>query len=97
MALVGTRYKKCSIEKRDVESRGCWKLDNIIMTILGFVVPMISVVAVVVKLNSTITKLNVTMQVLNEQMKGSQKDREKIHTQLNDHETRITVLESERK
>ena len=67
------------------------------MTILGFVVPMISVVAVIVKLNSTITKLNVTMQVLNEQMKGSQKDREKIHTQLNDHETRITVLESERK
>lgn len=72
-------------------------MDNIIMTILGFVVPMISVVAVVVKLNSTITKLNVTMQVLNEQMKNSQTDREKIHKQLNDHETRITVLESERR
>ena len=67
------------------------------MTILGFVVPMISVVAVVVKLNSTITKLNVTMQVLNKQMETSQKDRSKIHDQLNDHETRITVLERERK
>lgn len=72
-------------------------MDNTIMTILGFLVSMIPVVTVIVKLNGTITKLNVTIQVLNEQMKGSQKDRESIHKQLNDHETRISILESERK
>lgn len=69
-------------------------MDNIIITILSFVVSMISVVAVIVRLNSTITKLNVTIQVLTEQMKGSQTDREKIHKQLNNHETRISILES---
>lgn len=72
-------------------------MDNTIMTILGFVVSMISVVAVIVRLNSTITKLNVTIQILTEQMKSSQSDREKIHKQLNNHETRITLLENERK
>ena len=54
---------------------------------------MIPVVTVIIKLNSTITKLNVTIGVLNKQMDNSQEDREKIHIQLNDHETRITVLE----
>lgn len=72
-------------------------MDNTIITILGFIGSMLPVVTVIIKLNSTITKLNVTISVLNEQMKGSQKDREKIHQQLNDHETRISVLESERK
>lgn len=69
-------------------------MDNTIMTILGFVVSMISVVAVIVRLNSTITKLNVTMQVLTKQMENSQKDRSKIHEKLNDHETRISILEN---
>lgn len=71
-------------------------MDNTIMTILGFLVSMIPVVTVIVKLNGTITELNVTIGVLNKQMETSQKDRSKIHDQLNDHETRITVLESER-
>lgn len=72
------------------------EVDNTIMTILGFLVSMIPVVTVIVKLNGTITELNVTIGVLNKQMETSQKDRSKIHDQLNDHETRITVLESER-
>lgn len=68
-------------------------MDNTIITILGFIGAMIPVVTVIIKLNSTITKLNVTIGVLNKQMDNSQEDREKIHIQLNDHETRITVLE----
>ena len=68
-------------------------MDNTIKTILGFVTAMIPVVAVILKLNSTITKLNVTIEVLNGQMKNSKSDRKEIHAQLNDHETRITVLE----
>lgn len=64
------------------------------MLILGFIGAMIPIFTVIIKLNSTITKLNTTIEVLTEQMKFSQKDRSKIHDQLNDHETRITVLEN---
>ena len=71
--------------------------NNTIMVIIGFVGSMIPIVTVIVKLNSTITKLNVTMQVLNKQMENSQKDRTEIHSQLNNHETRISILENERK
>ena len=67
------------------------------MLILGFIGAMIPIITVIIKLNSTITKLNVTIQVLTEQMKVSQKDRESIHSQLNNHETRISILESGRK
>lgn len=67
------------------------------MLILGFIGAMIPIFTVIIKLNSTITKLNTTIEVLTEQMKTSQIDRQSIHTQLNDHEIRITVLETERK
>lgn len=70
--------------------------NNSIMLLLGFIGAMIPIITVIVKLNSTITKLNVTITVLSEQMKTSQADRSDIHTQLNDHETRITVLEERR-
>lgn len=69
-------------------------MDNTIMLILGFVGSMIPIFSVIIKLNNTITKLNTTIEVLTEQMKSSQEDRDKIHEQLNDHETRISVLES---
>ena len=69
-------------------------MDSTITTVIAFVVSMIPIVTVIIKLNGTITKLNVTISVLSEQMKISQKDRDRIHTQLNNHETRITVLEN---
>ncbi len=72
-------------------------MDNTIMTILGFIGTMIPVVAVIIKLNTTITTLNVTIGQLNKQMKSSQSDRKEIHEQLNDHETRISILEDKRK
>lgn len=68
-------------------------MDNTIMTILRFIGAMIPIVTVILKLNSTITKLNITIEVLNGQIKNSKSDRKEIHAQLNDHETRITVLE----
>lgn len=67
------------------------------MLILGFIGSMIPIFTVIIKLNSTITKLNVTIEVLTKQMRSSQEDREIIHTQLNNHETRISILENERK
>lgn len=68
-------------------------MDDTIMLILSFIGAMIPIFTVVVKLNSTITKLNATIEILTKQMEGSQKDRNKIHDQLNDHETRISILE----
>lgn len=71
--------------------------DNIIMSFLGFIITMIPIFTVIVKLNNTITKLNITIQVLSEQMQKGQEDRTKIHNQLNNHETRISILENERR
>lgn len=68
--------------------------NNSIMLIVSFIGSMIPIFAVIVKLNSTITKLNITIQVLNKQMENSLKDRTEIHTQLNNHETRIALLEA---
>ena len=69
-------------------------MDGTILTVLGFIGAMIPVITVILKLNGTITKLNVTIGVLNKQMETSQKDRKDIHDQLNDHETRISILEN---
>ena len=68
--------------------------NNSIMLFLGFIGSMIPIFIVIVKLNSTITKLNITIQILNKQMENSMKDRIEIHTQLNNHETRIAILEA---
>lgn len=68
--------------------------NNTIMLIVGFIGSMLPIFTVIVKLNSTITKLNITIQVLNKQMENSMKDRTEIHTQLNNHETRIALLEA---
>ena len=68
--------------------------NNTIMLIVGFISSMIPIFTVIVKLNSTITKLNITIQVLNKQMENSMKDRTEMHTQLNNHETRIAILEA---
>lgn len=71
--------------------------DNTIMLVMGFITTMIPIFTVIVKLNNTITKLNVTIQVLSDQMQKGQEDRTKIHNQLNNHETRISILENERR
>ena len=68
--------------------------NNSIMLFLGFIGSMIPIFTVIVKLNSTITKLNITIQILNKQMENSMKDRIEIHRQLNNHETRIAILEA---
>ena len=67
--------------------------DTLIVSILAFIVSMIPIVTIIVKLNVTLTKLNVTIDVLSKQMENSSIDRKDIHLKLNDHETRITILE----
>ena len=67
--------------------------DTLITTLITFIVAMIPIITIIVKLNSTLTKLNLTIDVLSKQMENSSVDRKDIHSKLNDHETRITILE----
>lgn len=70
--------------------------DTLIISLLAFIGTLIPIMTIVIKVNSTLTKLNLTIQVLTKQMENSQEDREKIHGTLNNHETRITILEKGR-
>ena len=70
--------------------------DTLIISLLAFIGSLIPIMTIVIKVNSTLTKLNLTIQVLTKQMENSQEDREKIHGTLNNHETRITILEKGR-
>lgn len=67
--------------------------DQQIIQILGFITTMIPIVAVVIKLNTSITKLNTTIEFLSAQIEKSEEDRKAIHDKLNNHETRISILE----
>ena len=70
--------------------------DTLIISLLAFIGSLIPIMTIVIKVNSTLTKLNLTIKVLTKQMENSQEDREKIHGTLNNHETRITILEKGR-
>ncbi|MDD3267413.1 MAG: hypothetical protein PHC75_09590 [Burkholderiales bacterium] len=62
-------------------------MENIqIIYLLGFIVSLIAVVTPIIKLNTSITKLNVTMENLNRIVLQSEE-------KVNNHETRITLLE----
>ena len=70
--------------------------DTLIISLLAFIGSLIPIMTIVIKVNSTLTKLNLTIKVLTKQIENSQEDREKIHGTLNNHETRITILEKGR-
>lgn len=71
--------------------------DTLIISLLAFIGSLIPIMTIVIKVNSTLTKLNLTIKVLTKQIEDSREDREKIHGTLNNHETRITILEKRRK
>lgn len=68
-----------------------------IMYLLGFIAALLPIFGIVIKVNSTLTKLNATIETLSKQMDKSEEDRGHIHLILNDHETRLTVLEERQK
>lgn len=70
--------------------------DTLIISLLAFIGSLIPIMTIVIKVNSTLTKLNLTIKILTKQIEDSQEDREKIHGTLNNHETRITILEKGR-
>lgn len=66
---------------------------TLIMGLLGFVAALIPIFTIVIKVNGTLTKLNITIETLTKQMDKSEDDRKHIHLTLNDHETRLALLE----
>ena len=70
-------------------------MDNNIMTLLAFIGALLPIIGVVLKLNSTITELNTTMKCVQQQIVESKEDRSEIRETVNNHETRITVLEKD--
>lgn len=68
-------------------------MPNYIIDLLTFIGMMLPIITVLIKLNSTITRLIVTIDNISTQMSDSKTDRKEIHDQLNDHETRISILE----
>ncbi len=68
-------------------------MDNIIMTAIGIIGGVLPIVSVLIKLNTTIVQLDTTIKNLSSQMNESKNDRKSIHEQLNNHETRLTLLE----
>lgn len=67
--------------------------DTLIISLIGFVATLLPIFGVVIKVNSTLTKLNISIECLSKQMEDSGKDRQTIHLTLNNHETRISLLE----
>ena len=71
--------------------------DTQILTLIAFISGLIPIFTIIVKVNGTLTKLNIAIDSLSKQMDLSLEDRGNIHSTLNNHETRITVLEKRRK
>lgn len=72
--------------------------DSNIMVLLGFMGTIICVMTPIVKLNTTITKLNTTLTQFQQQTKDNHKNlAERVTThgkEIDDHEKRLTVLET---
>lgn len=68
-------------------------MDNMIITIIAFIGSLIPIVTVLLKLNAILTELNTTMHMLKEQMEESKEDRQNLHLIINNHETRLVLLE----
>ena len=72
--------------------------DATIMTLLGFAATIICVITPIIKLNTSITRLNVTLERFQQQTEDNHKnltDRVTAHgKELDDHEGRITVVET---
>lgn len=68
-------------------------MDNMIITIIAFIGSLIPIITVLLKLNAILTELNTTMHMLKEQMTESKEDRHNLHLIINNHETRLVLLE----
>lgn len=68
-----------------------WEIFLGIVALVGF---LISIGGIIYKLSKVLTSLDVTVKGLSETLKDSKTDRKKMHEKLEDHETRISILET---
>lgn len=70
--------------------------NTIIIVLIGFIGGLIPIITPILKLNSSIVKLDTTIKNIlddNLEIKGNVRDNT---TKINNHETRITVLENKK-
>lgn len=67
-----------------------WEIFLGIVALVGFVV---SIGGIIYKLSKVLTSLDITVKGLSETLKDSKSDRKEMHKKIDDHETRINVLE----
>lgn len=67
--------------------------DKLIVTIVGFLVGLITLITPLIKLNGSITKLNVIMDIVNNTLSDIEKANKNRDDKLEDHEIRIDRLE----
>lgn len=70
-----------------------WEIVVGISVLFGFIV---AVVTPLVKLNTSITKLDCTMEEINKHLENSDKQTIENSRRIENHETRITVLEEKK-
>lgn len=71
-----------------------WEIIAGLVTLLG---AFISIMTVVVKVNGTLTRLDEAVRQLRESIEEQQRQNESFASTLASHETRISVLEDERR
>lgn len=67
-----------------------WEIFLGIVALVGF---LISIGGIIYKLSKVLTSLDITVKGLSETLKDSKSDRKEIHKKIDDHETRIGILE----
>ena len=68
-----------------------WEIFLGIVALVGFVV---SIGGIIYKLAKVLTSLDITVKGLSETLKDSKTDRKEMHKKIDDHETRIVILET---
>lgn len=67
---------------------------EIFLGIVALVTFLIAIGGIIYKLSRVLTSLDVTVKGLSETLKDSKTDRKEMHEKLDDHETRISILET---
>ncbi len=69
-----------------------WEILTGLMTICG---SLIAIINIVIRLNRTITSLEAAVQSLNENVHAQSEKNRNFYEKIGDHETRLSLLESD--
>ena len=68
-------------------------MDNVLITITGFLATAIAVVGPILKLTNSITELNASVKLITKRLDAKEKKEEEVDSKLLEHEIRIDRLE----